>query len=267
MATIGTRTRASGGRRSVTRRALLGVAAIALVVSAGCTGSDDSTEPDEPTAPTAPTESTEPSPIVVPGGECANEAATVEAAKPVWGRSTDVNGDRRADAIYLAKDPEGAPRCRRFLIVDTGDVMYSANASVVGYSELWGASVFRLLQLGGSRGHEIVVSTYGAVDSLVVYRLFTFHDGKLRPVADPYNMVVDDPNGHPVGAGCIPDGRFAISEASEASPNASRTVQRRFFALVADRLVPRGEQTRPLPPGAELDAAFREFELPLFGGC
>lgn len=225
-----------------------------IAALAGCNGSDET-----------PAEDTEPT--VVSSGDCLNEPAVVRDARRTWGRSADIDGDGASDAVYLADDPGAGPRCRRFVAVDTGDVTYSAPADVLGYPEITGAAVFRLIQLGGSEGAEIVFSAYGTrIGAVTVYQLFTFSDGRLRPVTGPYGELVDDPSKQPVGAGCS-GGGFVVSEASGSDPARRRAVDRRFFALRGDRLEPRGESRRGVAPGTPLAAALPEFTRPLFGGC
>jgi hypothetical protein len=226
----------------------------AVTVLAGCTGSDDAaTDAGTPT--------------VVASGECPNESAVVQDARRTSRRSADVDGDGARDTISLVEEATAEPSCRIFVVVDTGGVTYSAPASVLGYPEITGETVFRMVQLGGSDGAEIVFTAYGTgIGALTVYRVFTFAGGRLRPVAGSYDEVVDDPSRRPVGVGCV-DGGVVISEASARDPDLPRTVDRRFFALSGDDLKPRGESTRQIPPGEPLPAALPEFTRPLFGGC
>ena len=234
------------------RAAMIAAATFAL---AGCSGSDD---PDPTSQETT----------LVPSGDCPGESDAVAAARRGSAQAADIDGDGAADAVYIAKDPAAEPSCRTFVVVDTGDVTYAANASVLGDRQVRKTAIFRLIQLGGSDGAEIVFSANGTEpESFAVYKLFTFDDGELRPIAGPYRDVVDGPYGHPVGAGCASDGRLVISEASGSDPHRQRTVDRRFFTLNGDSLEPSGEMTRRIGSGRSLTAAWPEFRRPLFGRC
>jgi hypothetical protein len=236
----------------------LGVGAAGLAVITGCSASSGS----------APTFEESTHPAYVLSGGCDNERSAVRNGTADHTRTADVDGDGMPDTVYVVADRTAPKDCRTFVVVDTGDVTYSANATVLGYRDVAPAAVFRLTDLGGSPGVEIVTRQVAfGIESLTVHKLFTFFDGRLTSVVGPYRDVVDDPFGLPLGVGCTADGRIVISGASDLDPTVTRTVDRRFFTLVDDRLTPAGEEIGEVPGGESLAQAFPEFEHPLFSGC
>ncbi|HYJ68051.1 MAG TPA: hypothetical protein VEX15_10365 [Nocardioidaceae bacterium] len=203
-----------------------------------------------------------------------------EASHPthdsIWGgnhvnvsiKSGDIDGDGQPDSVHLAEDPDAGPNCRTFVVVDTGDVTYSANLTVeslLGYHS-GGSTLAQIVDLGGSSGDEIVVKQVAtATEWMHFYPVYTLHAGKLQAVDGPANAY--DPYGLRTGAGCSTDGRIVMSTASDLDPNVARTVTRRFYELVATTWHRVGRDTGEVPAGQPLAAAYPEFARPFFGGC
>lgn len=183
MSTTGPTTQPPGVHRRSRRRSEVAALAV-LATLAGCSGSDDDATDDAAST-------------VVPSGGCFNEPAVVEDARRAWGRSADIDGDGASDTVFLAKDedPDTAPSCRTFVGVDTGDVTYSARASVLGYPEITGAAVFRLVQLGGSDG-AVVISEASERDpdrrQTVDRRFFSLSGDDLKPRGETTRRVAPD---------------------------------------------------------------------------
>ena len=242
----------SGALRRGWPAAIAAVTVAAALVSCSASGGDDRTELVS---------------SVVPSGACHNEVAAVEEARPISARRADLDGDGARDAVYVVKDREAAPDCRTFVVVDTGDVTYSANVSVPDHPEATGTALFRFVQLGGSDGAEIVFSAYeSGLRTVTVYRILTFAGDRLQVVTGPHSTLVDDPSAPPVGAGCVA-GRLVISTVSARGADRSRVVDRRFLTLEGAELKPRRVASRRVAPGATLDAVLPEFRRPLYGGC
>jgi hypothetical protein len=235
----------------------LAVAVAAISVGTGCMASSGADRPP-------PRDS---SPSYVVGGTCPKERDAVRDSDVRPLRQGDVDGDGSADLISLVYDRDGTPRCRTFLVVDTGDTTYSVNVTVRDRSRRDPSTIAELVDLGGSGGVEIVLrqQVFG-IESLRQYRIFTFHDDRLRPVEGPDSRVLADPFGYPAGATCTPGG-LLVSEAVDPAPYTTWKVTRRYYELRGATLHEVRQQTGTVDIDEPIAGTFPEFEKPLFRAC
>lgn len=219
----------------------------------------------------------------ITSSECANESRVVNDEERVASLSGDVDGDGSEDTIYLVADEQAEPRCRSFLVIDTGARSMSAAVDPSGAARALASPSLRLTApINDAPGDEIVVNIESGASTEFVGIFTATSEGLARvevegkppgPFAQELTRDALFPFGGSVGhmeaVDCAQEDGFVVLSAAIPSGSAAMVydVERRFFRAEGATLtlVPELTEKREMRNHDVHDLP--EFASSPFGSC